>query len=351
MPEHRANSLDWRRFSRRWLPPLIWGYYTVLFIWLLAYWLSGDRFGYLALFNQVAHFLFFPLVVVLPLAVWLRGQVVWGGWVVAVAVFLWYWGALFLPNLSAPPVTVPRLRVFTYNSLGYVPDGAAAVDVIRQVDADVVCLQEVNYALATILGEQLRAEYPYQIFDPVDGVAGAGIISKYPFTVSAEPLPLEWVGVPQIIELNWDGQPVMVVNFHMFATGLSRSDIVEKIFRYREWQAAALADYARDTDLPLLVIGDANVTSLSTAYQVVTTELTDSWQTAGWGFGHTFPGSDIVGSSRPRFGSWLVPQWLVRIDYVFHNQYWQAVSAQLAPFDGLSDHRGVVVDLALVAQP
>jgi endonuclease/exonuclease/phosphatase family metal-dependent hydrolase len=75
--------------------------------------------------------------------------------------------------------------------------------------------------------------------------------------------------------------------------------------------------------------------------------LHDTWQEAGFGFGHTFPGSDIPGSSRPKFGNWYVPQWLTRIDYVFVSSHWGVSSASMAQFDGVSDHRGVVAELVL----
>jgi hypothetical protein len=73
--------------------------------------------------------------------------------------------------------------------------------------------------------------------------------------------------------------------------------------------------------------------------------LHDAWREEGFGLGHTFPGSDIPGSSRPNFGSWYVPQWLARIDYIFYSTHWEALEARLARVDGVSDHRGVVAIL------
>jgi endonuclease/exonuclease/phosphatase family metal-dependent hydrolase len=64
--------------------------------------------------------------------------------------------------------------------------------------------------------------------------------------------------------------------------------------------------------------------------------------------GHTFPGAVNEWSSRPAVGPFAVPQWLVRIDYVFHSAHFRAVTARTAQSDGVSDHRGVVVRLALV---
>jgi endonuclease/exonuclease/phosphatase (EEP) superfamily protein YafD len=85
---------------------------------------------------------------------------------------------------------------------------------------------------------------------------------------------------------------------------------------------------------------------LSDAYAIFTRGLVDAWQAAGVGLGHTFPGSDIPGSDR-WIGGLLSPQWLVRIDYIFHTGEWVTVSARMAEIDGVSDHRGVVAVLRL----
>jgi endonuclease/exonuclease/phosphatase (EEP) superfamily protein YafD len=76
--------------------------------------------------------------------------------------------------------------------------------------------------------------------------------------------------------------------------------------------------------------------------------LIDSWKEVGFGLGHTFPGSDVPGSSRPYLWGVPVPMWLARIDYVFHTSDLQAVSARMASFDGASDHRGVIAVLKRV---
>ena len=116
----------------------------------------------------------------------------------------------------------------------------------------------------------------------------------------------------------------------------------------RNKQAKILVDYAKQTEKPIVVAGDANSVFLSRVYEIITAELTDAWFEAGYGLGHTFPGSDIPGSSRPHFGSLYVPKWLVRIDYIFVSQEWGVGSARLAEFDGVSDHRGVIAELFLL---
>ena len=118
----------------------------------------------------------------------------------------------------------------------------------------------------------------------------------------------------------------------------------------RERQAQALADFAATHPEPLIALGDFNATPASVAHTTMSRVLADSWIEAGWGPGHTFPGAASPGSSRPRIAGILVPQWLLRIDYVFHSHQWQTLGAWIGPWDAVSDHRSVVVRLAITVQ-
>jgi endonuclease/exonuclease/phosphatase (EEP) superfamily protein YafD len=277
------------------------------------------------------------------------------GWILSalgVIVFVLFWGTYFVPMFSRPAGGNPHLplRVMTYNVLGAHQFTEPVIDVLRAEDVDVVFLQEVNPALGEVLETELIEAYPYQILDPIEGVQGMGVISRYPVRLTGERLPLNWVGVPQVLELDYGGIKVTLVNFHMFALRFRPPLAVDENFRYREAQAAALADFVSRTPGPLVIGGDANATDRNDAYRILTRSgLKDVWREAGFGLGHTFPGSDIQGSSRFRIAGYPVPQWMARIDYLFHSPDFQTQSAHLAPFDGVSDHRGVVA--ALVFDP
>ena len=96
-----------------------------------------------------------------------------------------------------------------------------------------------------------------------------------------------------------------------------------------------------------ILAGDANMPFLSDAYKIMTEDLVDAYRSVGGGLGHTFPGSTLPESDRPHIGNLFIPAWLMRIDYIFHSDQWAAVSAHTAKIDGVSDHRGVVVELVL----
>jgi endonuclease/exonuclease/phosphatase (EEP) superfamily protein YafD len=336
---------------RRYSIAAAWVYFTLLFGWLLVDLILGDRFAYLGFVNILAVYLFFPLPLAGLVAALTHRREIIIGTILGAAAFLVLWGTLFLPRLSAPPKggnPHSSLTVMTFNVLGLQAFTAPLVDVIQAVDADVVFLQEINTRHADALQRELIVEYPYQILDPVDGVSGMGLISRFPLRETREQLPLEWVGAPQVIELDFEGVPVTLLNFHTFSLQFSPLEAANLNFRYREAQAQALADFAARTPGPLILAGDANTTPLSEAYDIITTgSLRDAFQEAGWGLGHTFPGSKEPGSHRFHIGDWYIPQWLARIDYIFVSPEWGVAAARVAPFDGVSDHRGVIAELVL----
>lgn len=342
--------------ATRYAIALTWVYFTLLFSWLLLYLMNGDRFGYLGILNSLAVYIFTPIPLIAFITIWTRRRVELTGTILGAATFIWFWGPLFIPPLtpqSPTSNTQPTLTVMTYNVLGLHKHTDPVIEVIHQVDADVVFIQELNTILADSIRKTLSSEYPYQILDPVDGVSGMGTISRYPLAlIIGEQLPMNWVGTPQVMALNFEGDTITLVHFHSFALTYYPLENVNQNFRYREAQAQVLAAFAENTPTPLIVAGDANATQMSDMYRtIIRSPLRDAWWEAGFGLGHTFPGSALPGSARLWIGGWYIPQWLARIDYIFFSPHWDVIDTTLAPFDSVSDHRGVVAELALLGNP
>ncbi len=318
-------------------------YFLCLLGWWLLYLVVGDRSALLFGVNSLAVYLFAPLPLAL-LAVFVAPRP-WT-WTLALqcvaAALLWAYlfGGLFVPRGPAAQAAGPQLRVLTANLLGYNQDVPASLAAIRAAEADVVALQELNPAMAAALQTELREEYPYQVLDPEAGVRGGGVISRYPLRPTGETLPGAWLGTPHILAVDVDGRTVTFIRFHA-PSGLGRVAQIEA-------SARAIAAYAASHSGPLIVAGDLNATGLSTAHSLITRRLADAWEAAGFGLGHTFPGANSPGSSRPSFLGILAPKWLIRIDYVFYSRDFQALTARLGPWDEVSDHRPVLVELALV---
>jgi endonuclease/exonuclease/phosphatase (EEP) superfamily protein YafD len=232
--------------------------------------LTGDRFIYLALLNYLAVYLFYPLPVVLMTAWLCRRKSLWIGFAIGGLAFTWFWGALYLPRPYIPPTSGPFLTVMTYNVLAWHPYTEPIIATIRAEDPDIVLLQELNTGLARTLRTELGQVYPYQVFEPADNPNGIGVISKHPIQPTGDRLPLRWIGGPQVLELQWNGQQVTLVNFHMTSTtGIGPREHVEESLRLRESQARLLADLADRSGLAILA-GDANTSPSMAAYQILT---------------------------------------------------------------------------------
>jgi len=335
-----------------WLHVVVWGYMVLVLGWFIAYLAFGDQFGFLALINSLAVYLFFPVPLLIAAALFMRRKALMVGVGGICLAFIWLWGGLFIPKqraVSAHTTNDGYLSVMTYNLLGWHSLVENQIEIIHKENPDVVMLQELNFSTSQVVQSELSAEYPYQILAPGSDVAGMGVISKYPINATDLTLQAEyWVGEPQIVTLEWRKTRVYLVNIHMWPTNSIFPQEVRETSYRRELQMQAISEFMDFVGgkEAVIVVGDTNMTSLSDTYQIITSSgLIDSWKEAGFGLGHTFPGSNIPGSSRPDIFGIPSPQWMVRIDYIFHSNHWQALSAYTAPFDQVSDHRAVIAVL------
>lgn len=342
MPEKKPTNI-----LCRWIIRVSWVYLVFLALWLALHLLVGDRLGHLALVNLLAVYLFLPAGLILVAALICRRTGLVIGSVSALIVFLYFWGGLFVPKTAKTTAQEPVLTVMTYNVLARHNYTQPILATIRAEQPEVVFIQELNTHLADALQRELRQEYPYQVLDAVDHPRGIGTISKFPLRDTGERPQLRWMGGPQVLEMMWQGQTITLVNFHMLP--IQHMDSPQELsqnFQMRANEAQALVQLAQKRS-PAILGGDANSVPLSEAHRILTNGLNDAWRQAGFGLGHTFPGSTLPGSDRPKINGWYVPQWLARIDYIFASREWQTTSARVARFDGVSDHRGVVATLKL----
>jgi len=342
LPMKKTEALKGCFPAIRWLAFI---YLIGLMGWFLCYGFSGDRFAVVSLLTMLAVYAFLPLPLVLVWTIKRRQPGLLVLTLLNCGVFCALWGQAFLPKFPKP--IHPSLSLLTYNVLGWNTEVASQVETIRKVDADVVLLQELNPELAVLLQTQLAAQYPVQVLDAQEGVNGMGTLSKYPLTKAGSVPPLDWVGEPQWLRLEWQGCEIDLLNIHMAPTNFINAEHILHTNAMRQAQARWIIAQIKPTQ-PFIVAGDTNSVPLSDSYRILRQELEDAWQVSGWGFGHTFPGRAGPGSSRPQFFGISVPQWLLRIDYILYTPHFTALQAQLADFDGLSDHRGVWARLGLL---
>ncbi len=317
-------------------------YLLGLATWFGLHELVGDATSWLFLLNALAIYLFVPLPLALLVSVLRRDVPLIGGSLAGFALFALLWGGLFWPNGGQEPEG-PVLTVMTYNVLGSNPDTEGVVEALIASHADLIGLQELNPVVAAAIERDLAVEYPYQTLAPKADTTGVGIISRLPFrSLKPDLEDPDWIGQPIAVEVDFAGTAFTFVSAH----SASRS----KRLVARERQARLLSDYVGSLKGPVILAGDFNAQDLNDSYAIVTEHLNDTWREAGTGLGNTFPGASRAvspGSKRPNVLGIDLPQWLIRIDYVFCTDDWQALDARIGPWEGYSDHRPVIAEVAL----
>jgi endonuclease/exonuclease/phosphatase (EEP) superfamily protein YafD len=333
-----------------------YGYLVSLFGWYTLHLLAGDRWWWLFLLNAFSAYLFIPLLLLPPLILVVRQHRLWMSTGAAALLWLHLYGALVLPTPTVQAeANGPALRVMTYNLLRHNMAPGGIIASIREADADVVALQELNIPVSRAIVAELGDEYPYRVIDARMDKHGMGVISRYPLRDTGEHLPGSlWFGVPRLLELNFQGTPVLLLNIHAISTSVGHGgdiDIaparMEWSIRQREQQMRLLAGLAARHEGPLIIAGDFNTGDQNHAYDIVSRQLNDAWRAAGTGLGYTFPGAAGPGSSRPSIAGIRSPKWLIRIDYIFSSAHWDTTEASIGPWYGRSDHRPVVARLVL----
>ena len=313
----------------------------IAFWWMLRL-VFADAWWWLYLVNSAAIFLFVAVPVAAVIAVLQRNAVLIAGVLFAAVLFASTWGGMLWPH-SEPEPQGPVVTVMTYNLLVSNRNTEGVLAAIREADADVVGLVELNATIGDAIRRDLIEEYPYQALFDRGSLFGVGVISRYPIErIETNLDDPDWNGDPIAVQVDWEGGPFVFVAVHSPAS----SHKVE----IRERHARLLRDFAEAQTLPVIVAGDLNASDRNQSISIIKEALNDAFREAGTGIGHTFPGAsyaDTRGSSRPETFGIPWPKWLVRIDYIFYSDDWQAIDARIAPWEGSSDHRGVVAELAL----
>jgi endonuclease/exonuclease/phosphatase (EEP) superfamily protein YafD len=315
-------------------------YLTGVALWAALFALVADRPWWMFIATSFGPWLFAPVPLLLILA-WKRDRRSWWGALGLAGLALCLWGPLFLPRSSreeAPPAGGSRLTVLSFNVLYANKRLDQIPDLLAASGADVIVLQELRPDSARFLRQALADIYPYSVVDEEQQELRPGILSKYPLTDAASPPELGW-GVCTA-RLWLDGHPVRLVGVHYPVSflrrikGRSAIRLVEDTVVGREEQATALLRFLRQHSEPAVVAGDFNSTPLSGLHRILTEGgLRDSWKEAGFGFGHTWSPEQ--------------PLPFARIDYVWVTPHWTVAAAEVRPWDGGSDHRGVRVELRL----
>ena len=292
----------------------------------------GDSFWWLALLNAFVIYTFFPLLVLMPLAL-LMG--LWRDFIrlglVGLLAVVWF-GPFFQPVNAPTAGDGTQLTMITFNMMqDENEEPTAAFDWLETVEADLVLLQEVPTTYRDGI-PQLEDVLPEQVL--VDGGRRL-VLSRY---------PLEQMPDDRVL-ITVDGQQIMLFNVHLawpFITEGGRGGITPDDVPYlglllnyeeseRNTQLRALLDQVEAETLPVIVAGDLNMSQHSLIYSELALLLEDAFRETSGGLGHTWP------SHTP----------LLRLDYVWYSDGLQALSTNIGDDIG-SDHLPLAVTLEVI---
>jgi endonuclease/exonuclease/phosphatase (EEP) superfamily protein YafD len=181
--------------------------------------------------------------------------------------FLLLVGCHTIRRAEAP--TGPHFRVLTYNVNWGMPRPDLAAEIIRNSNAEIVCLQETTREWESYLRAALSREYPYMEFRESRGRMGGGLgfLSKMtPTEVAYIPSDTGWFD-GWIREFETPIGPVQILNVHLHPPvtehgGWIRGYLFTGKDRLREMQRFYPA---HKPGTPMLVVGDFNDTQNSAA--------------------------------------------------------------------------------------
>jgi endonuclease/exonuclease/phosphatase family metal-dependent hydrolase len=277
-----------------------------------------------------------PSVFLLPLCLFLRRWRLVLVLAPSAIVFLVEYGAFFLPRTEAPPADAITVQVLTFNlQIPSEEEVETVVDVVRASDADVVALQELSMVAADRFALVFAEVYPYQALHPQDyAPAGQGILSRYPIVADAYWRYDQegWSFGHQRVELEIADACVAFINTHPVpsytpARGLQNGRHTHALLD--------ILDRTQTERVPVVLLGDFNMTDHARAYGLITAYYTDAYRAVGRiGFGFTYPRTE-----------WAWVPSLFRLDYIFYSPEWRGVSAEVWPQSGASDHAPLLARL------
>lgn len=278
---------------------------------------------------EIALWLALPtLVIVLVLKAWRLALAM----LLVVLVFTFFYAPLLLPRSQEAKPNSPQLTVMTFNVK---TTSEGIVEIIRSADADIVALQELSQSGADALSG-LEEMYPYRALHPQeDSNEGQGLLSRYPIEADEY---WEYHNLPhtlghQRVEIVFEETLFAIYNTHPWPPLAWEPEYHDQSHR------VALQDVAERAfaeELPVLLVGDFNMTDNFKEYDLLSSRFTDSYLQAGRGIGYTFPNYKF----EP-----LPP--ILRLDYIWHSNHFESIDSQVWSHHGQSDHSPVITNLIL----
>jgi endonuclease/exonuclease/phosphatase (EEP) superfamily protein YafD len=309
---------------------------SILISILIHFFLDESVSDIVGLINSTLYFMMIGTVILLPICLILRRKELVLMLLPSVIVWMVWTIPAYLPkSVPQAPPDASTITILTYNLLAINDNYADIIHLIREADADIVALQELNYDASDIIADQLQDIYPYMELHPA-GIPGMGILSKYPLSDCTD-----WKISRQYQQrclITITDKSIVFYNTHP-STPLTADG-----FRWRLRDLEAIFGRVNadiEAGETVIMAGDWNLTPLSDPYERITQQFSDAYAQVGQGIGFTYRLHNLG-----RIGlAGGVP--IVRIDYVFYRAPVVALEARVWHENAESDHIPVWVKLAL----
>lgn len=305
-------------------------YGVAMIVLLLLWWLTGERLFFVNMFVNLLPAAFYPALLLLSILLILRAGRIALLVLPALIAFGVLYAPAFIPKSPLPPSSAPEITVLSYNILAINRNLEAVADVILEADADIIAIQEAHIDFQTYAETNLIERYPYIVSQQAPTFSraeGRMILSKYPITSAHIEAGYARTILYLRAEIEIADETIAVYNVHLhpptphwvFSTERRHGDL-----------EVLLSDAANDS-LPVLLVGDFNMSDATQDYRLTASHYTDTYRER----------ANNIGTSHPNGGVFyhrlsLIPSF-IRIDYIFHDAYFAGVEAQVIRA-GSSDH-------------
>ncbi len=260
------------------------------------------------------------------------------------AIALSYVTPHLIPSFVSTPDDNASIRVMTYNILNPQDEQMldTYADLIRESNPDIIAFQELSRVAHDGLRARIGNDYPYFETEilPEWWQSGQGVYSKFPIVdeIAWVDEDLNMTHPHQRLLIDVNGVEVVFYNIHPYPP-IEWVSGFQFVITESEMNAHGIAmqriiNRVQLETLPVLVAGDMNMSDQFPEYRRLSAVLTDSFKSGGFGLGFTYPANN-------RF-----PE-LMRLDYIFHSDDFQTLTARVLTDSGTSDHLPVIADLVL----
>ncbi len=233
---------------------------------------------------------------------------------------------------SVEPALRGSLRIVSANLWNGAAAPAAFADLMAELAADVVAVQEIAPEQADALARVL----PHGVLEPARDYTGMGIALRWPARVRRLGLPIRDA---RVADLRWDGTDgtrleLEILNLHVLAP---HSRLKWQSLQYRRGQLRGVVRHLEASpQRRRVLVGDLNATPLWPVYRRLAARLTDAAVAVARRHGRVVERT---------WGPWPSGPRVLRIDHAFvHGVAVEDFNVVRVPG---SDHSAIVVDIAL----